>query len=135
VLANFFKISEGGLLAFEDGAHATECSAFEALAAIKGVTVLDHANHVTSDGVYESSSGIDLTQRQLVVISIVEGVTEVGIKGMNIVESRKVAQDLPETFRDGLLRELDLSHARAKRRVSLGLEAPLKQMTDRRKTY
>jgi hypothetical protein len=117
VLANFFKVGERGLLAFEDGAHATECSAFEALAAIEGVAVLDHANHVTSNRVYESSSGIDLTQCELVVIAIVKSVAQVGIKGMNIVEARKVAQDLSKTFRDGLLCELDLSHAAEQKKL------------------
>jgi len=74
VFAHFFEVGQTGLLAFEDGTHASQGGAFEAFAAIKGVAVFDHSDHVAGDGVDEGAGRVDLAQGEFVVILVVEGV-------------------------------------------------------------
>ena len=83
------KIGKGGFLALEDGTHATECSALETLAAVERVAVLDHANHVASNRVDKRPGGVDLTKSELVMITIIESVTQVSIERMDVVETRE----------------------------------------------
>lgn len=52
---------------------------------------------------------VDLTQRQLVVVPVVENVHEVGVERMNIVELRKFVQDGRQLVVERLLGEFDLS--------------------------
>ena len=114
VLANFFQIRETRFLALENGTHSSKSSAFEALAAIKRVTVLDHANHVSRDLVNKGTSSVDLTQGELVMVAIIESVAKIRIERVNIIQTRKICQNLAEAFRNGLLCKLDLSHAVSK---------------------
>ena len=111
MLANFFQIRQGSLLAFEDSAHASKSSSFQALAAVERIAVFDHANHVAGNRVDERTSCVDLSKSEFVVVAVVECVAEIGVKGVNVIEAGKVGENLAETFRDGLLSELDLPHA------------------------
>jgi hypothetical protein len=45
------------------------------------------------------------------VIAIVQGVTQIGVKGMNVIQSRKLGEDITQSIGNGLLSELDLSNA------------------------
>lgn len=111
VLAHFLQVGQRGLLAFQDGTHTSESGAFETLAAVERVTVLDHADHVAGNRVDQRSGGIDLAESKFVVIAIVQGVTQIGVKGMNVIQSRKLGEDITQSIGNGLLSELDLSNA------------------------
>jgi hypothetical protein len=45
------------------------------------------------------------------MIAIVESVTEISVERVDIIKTREVSQDHGQTIRDGLLSELDLTHA------------------------
>ena len=111
MLAYFFEVRETGFLSLENGAHSSQSRPLETFAAIKRVTVLDHANHVASNLVDQGAGRVDLAESEFVMIAIVESVAEIGVEGMNVIQARKLGQDLTEAFRNGLLRKLDLSHA------------------------
>lgn len=111
MLADLFQVGERCLLALEDGTHATQSGTLEALASVRGVSVFDHADHIAGNGVDQRTSSVDLTQSKLVMVPVVKSVTEIGIKGMDIVQTREVRQHCGKTFRNGLLSEFHLSHA------------------------
>jgi len=46
------------------------------------------------------------------VVTVVEGVTEVGVEGMNVGEAGEVGEHFSEALGDSLLGEFDLSHAK-----------------------
>ena len=46
------------------------------------------------------------------MIPIIQRVAQIGIERMNVVQPRKVGEDLSQPLRDGLLRELDLAHVK-----------------------
>jgi len=64
---------------------------------------------------YQAFGGIQLSQRQLVMVFVIESIAQIGVKGMNIIEPGEILNDISQTFRDGLLREFDLSHAEISR--------------------
>ena len=45
------------------------------------------------------------------MISIVEGVAEVGVEGVDVGEAGKVGEEFGEAVGDGLLGEFDFAHA------------------------
>lgn len=100
VLAHFFQVGQGSFLALEHGTHATESGALETLASVQRVPVLDHANHVAGNRVHQRSCRVNLTQSQLVVIAIVQRVAKIRVKRMNVVQSRKVSQNLAYCYNE-----------------------------------
>jgi hypothetical protein len=90
VLTNLLEVAQTGLLALEDGAHPSQRGALEALASVEGVSVLDHADHVTGYGVDEGFGGVDLAEGQLVVVAVVEGVAEIRVEGVDVREAGEV---------------------------------------------
>lgn len=44
------------------------------------------------------------------MVTVVEGVTEVGVEGMNVGEAGEVGEHFSEALGDSLLGEFDLSH-------------------------
>mmetsp|Transcript_4667 Transcript_4667/g.9863 ORF Transcript_4667/g.9863 Transcript_4667/m.9863 type:complete len:282 (-) Transcript_4667:279-1124(-) len=110
VLPDFLEVREGRLLPLQHRAHPTQRRPLEALAPVQGISVLDHAYHIAGYGIAKTLGRVDLTERQLVVIAVVEDVAEVGVEGVDVGEAGGVLEDLGEAFVDGLLGELDLAH-------------------------
>mmetsp|Transcript_9318 Transcript_9318/g.19659 ORF Transcript_9318/g.19659 Transcript_9318/m.19659 type:complete len:220 (+) Transcript_9318:304-963(+) len=112
VLPDLLQITQTGLLPFQNGAHPTQRRPLETLAPVEAVAVLDHADHVAGHAVDELLGRVDLTQGELVVISIVEGVAEVGVEGMDVGEAGEVGEHRRESVRDCLLGEFDFAHVK-----------------------
>jgi hypothetical protein len=85
VLANLLEVSEGILLTLHDGGHATEGSLLELLATVERVTELEETAVVLSDLNDEVTSGVELTERELVVILVVEDVEEGGKERVEVL--------------------------------------------------
>ena len=110
MLSDFLQVCEGCFLTLEDRAHSTKGGSFETLTTIGRVCIFDHTNHVTSYLINQRAGCVELSESKLVVISVVKGVAKIGIKWMNIVETRKVSQHLCQSLRDCLLSKLNFSH-------------------------
>jgi len=65
-------------------------------------TLCEFVNQVTSR--------VQLAQRQLVVVLVVQHVEQVGVEGVDVVDFWEVVQDEGELFVPALRRELDLAH-------------------------
>lgn len=48
----------------------------------------------------------------LVMIPIIQRIAQIGIERVDVVQPRKVRENLSQPFLDGLLRELDLAHVK-----------------------
>jgi len=111
VLTHLLEVRQRCLLSFQDGAHPSECGAFQALASVQRVAVLDHAYHIPCHGIDQLPGRIDLSQCQFVMITIVQRITQVGVEGVNVGQSGKVGYHGREAFANRLLCEFDLAHA------------------------
>mmetsp|Transcript_24946 Transcript_24946/g.47820 ORF Transcript_24946/g.47820 Transcript_24946/m.47820 type:complete len:257 (+) Transcript_24946:1583-2353(+) len=112
VLPDFLQVTQTRLLPLQNGAHPTQRRPLETLASVQAVAVLDHADHVAGDAVAELLGRVDLTEGELVVISVVEGVAEVGVEGVDVGEAREVGEHGRESVRDCLLGEFDFAHVK-----------------------
>ena len=110
MLPDLLEVRKARLLPLEDGAHPTEGRALEALAPVQRVAVLDHPDHVPGDRVDELLGRVDLPQSELVVISVVERVAQVGVEGVYVREAGEVVEHGREPLGDRLLGKLDLAH-------------------------
>jgi hypothetical protein len=112
VLTDLLEVLEGRLELLDGCHHSTEGSSLELLALVKGFAELEQFDVILRDGHDDVSHGIHLTQSDLKVISVVKDVHEIGIEGVNIVQSGKLIHNLLEFFAGGLLSELHLSHVK-----------------------
>lgn len=110
VLPNLIEVRKRCLLTFEDGAHPSKGSTFQTFAPIRCVSVFDHADHIPGNRFHQRSGRVDLPQGKFVMVAVVQGVAQVGVERVNVVQSRKIGQDLGKTLRDGLLCEFDLAN-------------------------
>ena len=90
MLPDFFKVCQTRLLPFQNSTHSSQCGSLEAFASVETVSVFDHADHITGDCVYEGSGSVDLSEGEFVVVLVVEGVTEIGVEWVNVVEAGEV---------------------------------------------
>ena len=109
MLSDVLQVLQALVLAFHDGAHATQSSAFQLLAPIEGVTKLHQPDVVLGHVVNEVFGCVHLTQSQLVMVPVVQDVHEVSVERVNIVKLRKLGQNGGEFVVKRLLGELDLS--------------------------
>jgi hypothetical protein len=110
VLAHLLQVGQRGALALHQGAHAAQGGALERLAAVERVAVLEQAHVVLGHRVDEAARGVELAQRQLVVVLVVEDVHEVGVEGVHVVHLGEVLQDERQPVVPVAGRELDLAH-------------------------
>lgn len=109
MLANLVEVHEGVLESLEKGGHATEGSPLELLALEERLGIFQKAHVVAGDGLDEVLGGRQLAKGDLEVVGIVEGVEEILVERMDVLESGETLEDGTELLREGFLGELDLS--------------------------
>jgi hypothetical protein len=109
VLADLVEVHEGVLEALDEGGHATEGGPLELLALEERLAVLEQADIVAGDGLDQVLGGGELTEGDLEVVGIVEGVEEILVERVDVLQTGEALEDGAELFRKGLLGELDLA--------------------------
>ena len=112
MLANLFKVLKALCLSFHDCCHSAQRSTFQLLASVKWIAKLDEANIVRRYVVNKVKGNVDLSQRQFVVIFVVEDIHKISIEGMNIFQFRKVCKDLWQLVVKTLLCKSDFAHVK-----------------------
>jgi hypothetical protein len=109
MLADLVEVQQRVLQALDDCGHATEAGTLQLLALEERLAILEQADVVAGDGLDEVLCRRELTEGNLEVVGIVEGVEEILVERVDVLESGKAVEDGGELFRKGLLGELDLS--------------------------
>ena len=112
VLAHLLEVLEGALLALEHGAHAAERGALERLAAVERVAVLEQLDVVLADAVDQLARDVQLAERELVVVAVVQHVDQVGVERVDVLEPREVGERERQFLVAGVLHVLDLAHVK-----------------------
>lgn len=89
VLADLLEVGEGVLLALHNRRHTTESSLLELLAAVETVTELEETAVVLADLDDEVTSGVELTESELVVVLVVEDVEEGVEEGVEVLQEKE----------------------------------------------
>ena len=108
---HFFQVCKRRLLTFEDSTHTSKCGTLEAFAPVERITVFDHTDHITCNGIDEGFRGVDLSKGEFVVILVVESVAQIGVERVDVVKAREVGEHCSKAFRDCLLSEFNFAHA------------------------
>lgn len=109
MLADLVEVEQRIFQALDDGGHAAEGSFLELLALEEGLAVLEQANVVPGYGLNQVLSRRHLAEGDAEVVGIVEGIDQVFVKRMDVLQARKTLEYGAKLFRKGLLGKLDLS--------------------------
>ena len=85
VLSHLLQVAERGIELLHDGAHTTQRRVLQLLASVEGIAVLQQTDVVLTDLGDNVLGGVDLTQGQFVVISVVQHVDQIGEEGMDLL--------------------------------------------------
>jgi hypothetical protein len=109
MLANLVKVHEGIFESLNDCSHTTKSSPFELLALEQRLRILDEAHVVSRDGLNQVLGCRQLTESDLEMVGIVQGVEEIFMERMDVLEAGETLEDGAKFLGEGLLGELDLS--------------------------
>ena len=110
VLPDLLQVRQRRRVFLHDRAHAPERRAFQLFAAVQRVAVLQQLDVVLRDLVDDVARGVELPERQLVVVLVVQHVEQVGVERVDVVHAREVVQDAAQLLVPARLRELHLAH-------------------------
>ena len=108
MLTNLLKVSERRLQLLDDSTHSTQSSPLQLLALVQRSSELHHTDILLSDVITQLLGNIDLTQSQLVMISVVQDVHQISVEGVDVVHDREVIKDVLKLVMVTLLTELHL---------------------------
>ena len=124
MLPDLLEVRERRGVLLHDGAHASQRRSLELLASVERVAVLEELDVILGDLVDDVLGGIELPERELVVVLVVQNVEEVAVEGVDIVKLREGVQDVAELVVKSLLGVLDFSlRKKRERERELGLVA------------
>mmetsp|Transcript_61413 Transcript_61413/g.163386 ORF Transcript_61413/g.163386 Transcript_61413/m.163386 type:complete len:205 (-) Transcript_61413:121-735(-) len=110
MLSDLLEIRQGSREFLHHGAHTPKGSALEHFCLVQTVRELHHANVVLRDVLENLLARVNLPQRELVVVAIVEHVAEIRVEGVDVVDLGEVLEDLFESLAERGLAELHLAH-------------------------
>merc|ERR1719219_2112225 len=96
VLPDLLQVLEALVLSPHDGGHTTQGGSLQLLAPVQRVTKLEEPDVVLGHVVNEVPGGVDLTQRKLVVVFVVQNIHQIRIERMYVFQLGKVLQDLSQ---------------------------------------
>ena len=94
MLSHLLQVAERGVELLHNGTHTTQCRVLQLLASVEGVTILQQTDIVLTDLGDNVLGGVDLTQGQFVVISVVQHVDQIGKEGMDLLILRTQKQTI-----------------------------------------
>ena len=109
VLPHLLQVLQTLILPFHDSAHPTQRGPLQLLAAVERVAELHETDVVARYVVDEVLGRVDLAQRQLVVVLVVQDVHEVGVERVYVVQLGKLGHHHRQAVVEGLLSELYLA--------------------------
>lgn len=85
MLTNLLEVSEGILLSSHDGSHSTECCFLELFASVKRISEFEESAVIFSNLNDQVSSGVQLSESELVVVLVVKDVEKGGKERVKIL--------------------------------------------------
>ena len=109
MLPHLVEVQKRILEALDDGGHPTKRSTLQLLALEQRLAILEQADIVSGNRFNQMLGGRKLTESDAKVVGIVQGVEQILVERMNILQSGKALEDGAEFLGERLLREFDLS--------------------------
>ena len=83
MLPNLLQIRERSFELFDDSGHSTQSRSFQEFTAVQRIAKLQQTNVILGDVVDEGTCCIQLTKSELVVVTIIKNIDEIGIERMD----------------------------------------------------
>ena len=88
MLANLLQVAERRIQLLHHRAHTTQRSVLQLLAAVQRVSVLQQTDIVLADLRHHVLRRVDLTESQLVVVTVIQNVDEIRKEGVDFLHSQ-----------------------------------------------
>mmetsp|Transcript_985 Transcript_985/g.2998 ORF Transcript_985/g.2998 Transcript_985/m.2998 type:complete len:246 (-) Transcript_985:17-754(-) len=112
VLSDLFEVGQGPVQLLHTSAHAAKCGSLQHFALVEAVRKLHHLGVILGNVVYDFLRRVDLAQRQLVVITVIQHVAQIGVEGVDVVNLGELLQDLAKLLAICRLAVLHLPHVK-----------------------
>lgn len=118
MLSNLVQVEERVLQSLDNGGHATQRGPLELLALEERLSVLEKSDVISGNGLDQMFRSRKLTQGDPEMVGIVEGVEQILVEGVDVLQAREAVEDGAKLLGEGLLGELDFSGVEAYESVS-----------------
>lgn len=112
MLSYFFQIAERTLQLFKECSLSTKCRSFKQFASIKRISIFHQSNIIGCNVIYNILCFVNVTQCQLIMISVVKNVHQISIEWMNIIQLWECIDDSLKFFIYSWLHEFYFSHVK-----------------------
>jgi hypothetical protein len=109
MLADLVEIQQRILQSLDERGHATEGGSLELLALVERLCVFQKTDVISGNCLYQVLGSGHLAKGNLEVVRIVEGVEQILVERVDVLETGKAVEDGGKLVGEGLLGELDLS--------------------------
>jgi len=109
MLSDLIEIEEGIFQSSADGGHAAQCGTFQLLALEERLGILEQADEIARHDFDQMLRRRQLAQGNPEMIGIIEGVEEILVERMNILQTWEAVEDQGQLLAEGLLGKLDLA--------------------------
>jgi len=112
MLSYFFQITERTLQLFKECSLSSKCRSFKQFASIKRISIFHQSNIISSNIIYDILCFVNVTQGQLIMISVVKDVHQISVEGMNIIQLWEGIDNSLKFFIYTWLHEFYFSHVK-----------------------
>lgn len=109
MLADLVKVQEGVFKPAANGGHASQRGTLELLALEERLGVFQQANVISRHDLDQMLCGRQLSKGDAEMVGIVEGVQEILVERMDVLEAWEAIKNERDLLCEGFLRELDLT--------------------------
>jgi len=74
MLSDLLEVTERRLELLDEGTHSSQGCSLELLASVQGIGILEKSHIIRSNVIYDILGLVDVTERQLVMVSIIKDV-------------------------------------------------------------
>lgn len=85
MLTDLLEVSERVSLTLHDCRHTTERSTFKLFATVEGICEFQKTGVILCDGINQVLCSVDLTESELVMISVVQHIHQIRVEGMDFL--------------------------------------------------
>ena len=118
MLSNLVQVEERVFQSLDNSGHATQRGPLELLALEEGLSVLEKSDVISGNGLDQVFRSRKLTQGDPEMVGIVEGVEQILVERVDVLQAREAVEDGAKLLREGLLGKLDFSGVEACEDVS-----------------
>lgn len=109
MLSHLVEVEEWIFQSSTDCRHSTQCCALELLALEEGLRIFEQSDIISGDNLNEVLCGRQLAESYSEVVRIVEGIEEIFVKGVDVLQTWEAIENEGKLLGEGFLCKFDLS--------------------------